>query len=54
LFDSGGESVLETMDRHAVITAMTRADSNQVVAARLLGVSRNVLRHRLKRYGLLP
>ncbi|WP_200865921.1 sigma-54 interaction domain-containing protein [Marinobacter sp. EVN1] len=54
LFESGGESVLETVDQNAVVLAMTHADGNQVMAAKLLGVSRNVLRHRLKRYGLLP
>jgi len=53
LLESGDNSLLETVDRHAVVLAMAHADGNQVMAAKLLGVSRNVLRHRLKRYGLL-
>ncbi|WP_303620998.1 helix-turn-helix domain-containing protein [Methylogaea oryzae] len=35
-------------------TAYDYCERNQVHTARLLGISRNILRARLQRYGLLP
>jgi sigma-54-specific transcriptional regulator len=53
LLDSKTPGILDTIDRKVVECAFDRAEGNQVKAASLLGVTRNVLRHRLKRYDLL-
>ena len=45
-------NVFATAERLLITTALTRSRHNQVQAARLLGISRNVLRERMKRYGL--
>lgn len=45
---------LRVLERSAIELAMERTEGNQVRAAKLLGISRDALRRRLKRYGLLP
>jgi transcriptional regulator with PAS, ATPase and Fis domain len=44
--------VLEDVERKLIVEAMERASGNQSKAARLLGVSRDTLRYRLKKHGL--
>jgi DNA-binding NtrC family response regulator len=44
--------VLEDVERKLIVEAMDRASGNQSKAARLLGVSRDTLRYRLKKHGL--
>ena len=45
-------NVYTTAERLLVAQALELSRHNQVQAARLLGISRNVLRDRMKRYGL--
>jgi len=40
------------VERKLIVEAMERAAGNQSKAARLLGVSRDTLRYRLKKYGI--
>jgi len=49
----GGSLNLEEMELHLINEALERARSNQSVAARLLGISRDTLRYRMKKHGLL-
>jgi two-component system, NtrC family, response regulator AtoC len=44
--------VLDDVEKKLIHEAMERASGNQSKAARLLGVSRDTLRYRLKKYGL--
>jgi transcriptional regulator with PAS, ATPase and Fis domain len=44
--------VLEDVERKLIVEAMERSAGNQSKAARLLGVSRDTLRYRLKKHGL--
>jgi DNA-binding NtrC family response regulator len=48
---SGG--TLDEMERAAIRQALHQARDNQVKAAKLLGISRDTLRYRMKKYGLL-
>jgi two-component system, NtrC family, response regulator AtoC len=44
--------VLDDVERRLIAEAMERANGNQSKAARLLGVSRDTLRYRLKKHGM--
>jgi transcriptional regulator with PAS, ATPase and Fis domain len=44
--------VLDDVERRLIAEAMERATGNQSTAARLLGVSRDTLRYRLKKHGM--
>jgi len=48
-----GSMTLEQMERHAICQALEQAGHNQVRAAKLLGISRDTLRYRMKKFGLL-
>jgi DNA-binding NtrC family response regulator len=52
LFAQHPGNVFATAERLLIAKALELSRHNQVQAARLLGVSRNVLRDRMKRYGL--
>jgi sigma-54-specific transcriptional regulator len=52
LFDQEAGNVFAVAERLLIATALDRTHHNQVQAARLLGISRNVLRDRIKRYQL--
>ena len=54
LFEQEAGNVFAVTERLLIATALERTRHNQVQAARLLGISRNVLRDRIKRYQLLP
>ncbi len=45
---------LPDMERCAIIEALRKAGGNQVRAARLLGISRDKLRYRMKKYNINP
>jgi transcriptional regulator with PAS, ATPase and Fis domain len=49
----GGTS-LEEVEKALVELALNRAHNNQTQAARLLNVSRDALRYKMKKFGLLP
>jgi DNA-binding NtrC family response regulator len=51
--DMPGTGLFRDVERRLVEEAFRRCDSNQVRAAELLGVSRNVVRTLLKRYGFI-
>jgi len=53
LIPEGGTS-LEEVERALVELAMTEASGNQTHAARLLDISRDALRYKLKKFGLVP
>jgi DNA-binding NtrC family response regulator len=48
-----GTATLEEIERTAIRQALEQAGQNQVRAAKLLGVSRDTLRYRMKKFGLL-
>jgi DNA-binding NtrC family response regulator len=52
-FDAPGSHLLRDIERRLIVDAYRHCDSNQVRTAELLGISRNVVRTLLKRYGLL-
>jgi sigma-54-specific transcriptional regulator len=54
LFESGDPNIYACIERHAIETAYEFCHRNQVHTASLLGISRNVLRAQLKRFGFLP
>jgi DNA-binding NtrC family response regulator len=45
-------SVIDAIERSLIARAMEKCGHNQVHAARMLGISRNTLRHRIQKYGL--
>jgi sigma-54-specific transcriptional regulator len=53
LLAAGGEALFETVESTLVHAAFAHSGRNQVRAAKLLGITRNVLRTQLKRHGLL-
>lgn len=53
MFDENRERLFEQVEETLVRLAFEHCDNNQVHTARLLGVSRNILRSQLKRFGLL-
>ena len=50
---SGNGTSLRDMERTMVKEALDRSDGNQSQAARLLGISRDALRYKMKKFGLL-
>ena len=53
LFEAGGDDLYAKIEARVVRCAFEYCQQNQLQTARLLGISRNILRHRLKLYGLL-
>jgi sigma-54-specific transcriptional regulator len=53
LLQSDREAIHQTVERLLLVTAFEYCDRNQVRTAKRLGLSRNVVRAQLKRYGLL-
>ncbi len=53
LIDSGAPSLFDTVEDTVLRTAFTRCHQNQVQTAKVLGISRNILRTHLKRAGLI-
>jgi DNA-binding NtrC family response regulator len=47
-----GSITLEEMERQAICQALEKTNQNQVRAAKLLGISRDALRYRMKKFGL--
>jgi len=45
---------LQTKEKQLIISALKETGGNQVKAATLLNISRNTLRYRMKKYGMLP
>jgi len=53
LFIPEGGTSLEEVERSLVELAMAQANGNQTHAARLLDISRDALRYKLKKFGLI-
>jgi sigma-54-specific transcriptional regulator len=53
LYEQPADNLFDTIEEAIIRTAYEYCESNQVQTGRLLGISRNILRHRLKRYGYL-
>jgi DNA-binding NtrC family response regulator len=53
LYIPEGGTSLEEVERSLVELAMRQANSNQTHAARLLDISRDALRYKLKKFGLM-
>lgn len=48
------ESIIDMVERILMSKVLEQCGNNQVKAARVLGVSRNTLRHRMKKFDFLP
>jgi sigma-54-specific transcriptional regulator len=53
LVDAGEPALFDTVEERLIRTAYSACEQNQVQTARALGISRNVLRTHLKRFGLI-
>jgi len=53
IFEGNGKNLYAEVESRVVRCAFEYCQSNQLQTARLLGISRNILRHRLKLYGML-
>ncbi|WP_319476517.1 sigma-54 dependent transcriptional regulator [Marispirochaeta aestuarii] len=53
-FLTGKERTLHEMEKKVLLSALDACDGNISAAARRLGVSRNTMRYRLKKYGIEP
>jgi sigma-54-specific transcriptional regulator len=53
LFKAGGPSIFLKIEEVTIRDAFAFCGYNQVRTAQLLGISRNVLRHRLKQYRMI-
>lgn len=53
LLEEGCDNLYERVEEIIIATAFAHCNENQVQSARCLGISRNVLRAQLKRFGLL-
>jgi sigma-54-specific transcriptional regulator len=54
LFETGEADLYASVERETILAAYEHCHRNQVHTAALLGISRNVLRAQLKRFGFLP
>ena len=53
LYEHPIDNLFDTLEDTIIRTAYAYCENNQVQTGRLLSISRNILRHRLKRYGYL-
>jgi sigma-54-specific transcriptional regulator len=53
LYEYPNDTLYDLLEETIVRTAFAFCEQNQVQTSRLLGISRNILRHRLKRHGFL-
>lgn len=53
LFETNGKNLFADIEARVVRCAFEYCQHNQLQTAKLLGISRNILRHRLKLYGML-
>lgn len=53
LYEQPSSKLFDSIEEAIFRTAYEYCENNQVQTGRLLGISRNILRHRLKRYGFL-
>ena len=52
LFDGGYEGTLESYDRQLIVAGLTHCNGRIRETARFLGIARNTLRAKMKRYGM--
>lgn len=53
LFELSPDNLYDIIDETLIRTSFAFCENNQVQTAKLLGLSRNIFRHRMKRYGML-
>jgi sigma-54 dependent transcriptional regulator len=53
LIDNGEPALFDTIEESVILTAFASCHQNQVQTAKTLGISRNILRTHLKRFGLI-
>jgi sigma-54-specific transcriptional regulator len=53
LLEAGDAALFDTVEERLIRTAFAACEHNQVQTAKVLGLSRNVLRTHLKRFGLI-
>lgn len=54
LYDQAPSKLFDLIEETIIRTALEHCEQNQVQTARLLDISRNVLRHKMGQYGMLP
>ena len=54
LFEQSPPKLFDIIEETVIRSAYQFSEENQVQTARLLDISRNVLRHKLSLYGMLP
>jgi len=54
LYENPSPLLFDKIEETVIQSAYAYCENNQVQTAKLLGISRNILRHRLQRFGLLP
>jgi sigma-54-specific transcriptional regulator len=54
LLEQAPPHLFDLIEETVIRTAFTHCESNQVQTSLLLDISRNVLRHKLAKYGMLP
>jgi len=47
-------NIVELIEEMLISRALKECANNQVKAARMLGISRNTLRHRIRKYNITP
>jgi DNA-binding protein Fis len=46
------KAVIETIEKPLIERALERSEGNQLKAARILGINRNTIRSKIKKYGI--
>jgi sigma-54-specific transcriptional regulator len=54
LLSSGQQRLFKELERQLIGRALEKLNGNQLQTAKLLGITRNSLRTRMKKYGLRP
>ena len=50
--EDAGRSAMDRIEKMAVIKALERSEGNQIMAAKILGVHRNTLSNKIKKFNI--